>query len=98
MIKFSKFLSNLSEFEIQYKLDKKYPNQLNRIYNIWKPINDTTAETFYENKYSYPFFPEDAMKKDQILSYNSKDYENIGLKNQKMVIKFLFIKVLLLNH
>ena len=26
MIKFSKSLSNLREFEIQYKLDKKYPN------------------------------------------------------------------------
>lgn len=80
--------SKVKEGFADYKKDnKKYPNQLNRIYNIWKPINDVTAESFYENKYSYPFFPEDAMKKDQILSYNSKDYENIGLKNQRILPK-----------
>ena len=28
-IKFSKFLSNFKEFEIQYRLDKKYPNPKN---------------------------------------------------------------------
>ena len=35
MIKFSKFLSNLSEFEIQYKLDKKYPTEKDEKLN-WK--------------------------------------------------------------
>ena len=51
--------SKVKEGFAEYKnSDKKYPNQLDRIYHIWKPINDVTAESFYENKYSYPFFPE----------------------------------------
>ena len=81
--------SKVKEGFADYKKDnKKYPNQLNRIYNIWKPINDTTAETFYENKYSYPFFPENGdNEKNSLISYNSKDYENIGLKNQKVLPK-----------
>lgn len=81
--------SKVKEGFADYKnSDKKYPSQLDRIYHIWKPINDVTAESFYENKYSYPFFPENGNdKKISVKSYNSKDYENLGLKNQKVLPK-----------
>lgn len=81
--------SKVKEGFAQYdKTKKKYPTQLDRIYHIWKPVNDITAESFYENKYSYPFFPEnDSDKSNLVKSSNSKDYDNIGLKNQKVLPK-----------
>lgn len=65
---------------------KKLPNQLDRIYNIYKAVNDVSAESYYENKYSYPILPIKNGKK-KVIAANSVDYENIGLNTQKILPK-----------
>lgn len=76
--------SNVEGFANYDKSTKKYPNQLDRIYNIYKAVNDVSAEKYYENKYSYPISPE--LKSDEkFKAFNNVKYQDIGLSSNNIL-------------
>ena len=72
--------SNVEGFANYEKNVKKYPNQLDRIYNIYKAINDVSAEKYYENKYSYPISPE-SNSENKLEAFNNINYQDISLNS-----------------